>query len=244
MATPKTVMIVQARMTSTRLPGKVMLPVLGRPLLSFQIERLNRVTRCDQLCIAVTENPEDDKIVELCGREGVSVFRGSEDDVLSRYLGAAKMCHADVVVRATSDCPLIDPEICDQVIATFFDEGYDYVSNVSPRKFPRGMDTEVFSLDVLEKLSNMTTDAGEREHVTLGILHHPEDFSIGSVTSATDHSHYRWTVDTAEDFALIEKILSEIYPENPKFTMLDVIALLERHPKWSEINAGIRQKKV
>jgi spore coat polysaccharide biosynthesis protein SpsF len=240
-----TAIIVQARMTSTRLPGKVLKPVLGKPLLTYQIERLQRVTRADAIAIATTTNATDDPIVELSAALGVGCFKGSEQDVLSRYFGAAQATAADVVVRVTSDCPLIDPQIIDEVIGHYLThcDRYDYVSNSIQRTYPRGLDTEVFSVGVLEQAHREATAPPEREHVTPFIYNHPERYAIGHVTYPQDLSHHRWTVDTPEDFELIRRMLEELYPHKPDFSLQDCLTVIEQHPDWPAINAHVEQKK-
>ncbi|GAX88909.1 cytidylyltransferase domain-containing protein [Effusibacillus lacus] len=242
----KTAIIVQARMTSTRLPGKVLKTVLGKSLLEFQIERLRRVRLADQIIIATTTNETDQPIVDLCKRLQVSYWRGSEDDVLARYYEAAKEFKADLIVRVTSDCPLIDPEVIDRHIRYYQDHQseFDYVSNVHCRTYPRGMDTEVFSFRVLSEAYENAVDCSEREHVTPYLYRNPEFYRIGDLAYDSDQSHHRWTVDTPEDFELISRILETIYPTNPQFTLRDVLELLELHPEWSAINAHIEQKKA
>ncbi|NEO63206.1 MAG: NTP transferase domain-containing protein, partial [Moorea sp. SIO4G2] len=162
----KLVIIVQARMTSTRLPGKVLKQVLGKPLLDYQIERLRRVKLADEIVIATTINQTDEPIVELCNSISIPYFRGSEEDVLARYYGAAVEHQADVVVRVTSDCPLIDPQVIDQVIQFYLDHQgeYDYVSNSLQRTYPRGMDTEVFSFAALDEAFHEASAQPDREH--------------------------------------------------------------------------------
>ena len=238
------IVIVQARMGSTRLPGKVLKHVLGRPLLHYLFERLRRITKAQNAVIATTKDPKDDPIVDFCNHEGISYFRGSEEDVLDRYLQAARFFSADVIVRVTSDCPLIDPELIDQVIEFFLNHQYDYVSNTQERKFPRGMDVEIFSFKSLEDAANQVTLQEEREHVTLHLYRHPERYSIGKFPWDKDDSQYRLTVDTPEDFELISKILAALYPNNPQFNLKDILHLLQQHPEWAEINAHIKQKNV
>ncbi len=242
----KTVIIDQARMTSTRLPGKVMKEVRGKPLLEYHIERLLRVRLADELVIATTTNDTDQPIIELCERLGVAYYRGSEEDVLSRYYEAATQFGADVVVRVTSDCPLIDPGVMDKVIGLYINnlDKYDYVSNTLERTYPRGLDTEVFSITALEKTHREAREQSEREHVTLFIYRRPEHFQLANCGSDIDYSQHRWTVDTPEDFELIKLILQELYPVNNRFTWLDVLNLLNEHPEWVEINAMIKQKEV
>lgn len=236
--------IVQARMTSTRLPGKVLKPVLGKPLLAYQIERLKRVKAADRIVIATTENDADAPIVGLCQALEVDYFRGSEQDVLSRYYGAAQAAQADVVVRVTSDCPLIDPAIIDEVIQVYVAQcdRYDYVSNALKRTYPRGMDTEVLPTWALEQAYQEATELPEREHVTPFIYNHPERYSLGHVTYPKDLSHHRWTVDTPEDFELIKHMLEALYPFSPNFNFQDCLRVIERHTDWSTINSHVEQK--
>lgn len=242
-----TAIIVQARMGSTRLPGKIMKKVLGKPLLEYQLERLLRVKQADQVVIATTDHGEEQPIIDLCQRLGVPYFRGPEQDVLARYYGAATQYGADVVVRITSDCPLIDPAVVDKVIGFYLahQAEYDYVSNTfSNRTYPRGMDTEVFSYQALKEAYEEATDEAEREHVTIFIKRHPERYRIKTLPYEKDYSHYRWTVDTPEDFKLIEKMLTAIYPVNPHFTLEDCLTLLAENPDWVKINEHIKQKPV
>jgi spore coat polysaccharide biosynthesis protein SpsF len=241
----KTAIIVQARMTSTRLPGKVLKEVLGKPLLEYQIERLKRVQLANHLIIATTTNKTDDPIVNLCDRLSTHYFRGSEEDVLSRYYYAAKESKADTVVRVTSDCPLIDPAVIDRVIEFYLTNypNYDYVSNCIERTYPRGMDTEVFSFQALQEAFWEATAKPDREHVTPFIHRQPERHSLGYVKYHQDQSKHRWTVDTLQDFELIQLILSNIYPLNPEYTMEDCLNLLSNHPDWININKHVKQKQ-
>lgn len=242
----RVVLIDQARMTSTRLPGKVLKPVHGKPLLAYQLERLRRACRVDECVVATTVNAADDPIVALCRELGVSVFRGDEFDVLDRYYQAAKQFEADVVVRVTSDCPVIDPAIVDRVIGVYAESGgkLDYVSNTRERTFPRGMDTEVFSMRALEEAWREARLPYEREHVTPFLYLHPERYAIGSVVSGRDLGGHRWTVDTPEDFDLIERLVSTLYPGKPEFGLDDILPLFESHPDWLEINQHIKQKEL
>lgn len=240
----RTVIINQARMTSTRLPGKVLKEVMGKPLLEYQIERLKKVKQADDLVIATTINESDQPIIELCKKLNINYYRGSEEDVLSRYYEAAKQYQADVIVRVTSDCPLIDPAVVDEVINNFRKSTgkYDYVSNTLERTYPRGMDTEVFSIEALKEAYDKAVLTPEREHVTLYIYSHPEKFRLFSVKYKKDESSHRWTVDTEEDFILIKAILEELYPQKPDFTMEDCLELMVKRPELIKINQHVQQK--
>ena len=241
----KIVAIVQARMGSTRLPGKVMKPLLGEPMLARLLERLARCAKLDDIVVATTDDGSEQPIVELVDALDVHVFCGSEDDVLGRYHGAAQRCGADVVVRITSDCPLIAPEIVDKCVEDFLASGgeVDYASNVFTRTYPRGLDTEVFSVGALETAFNEATTPPDREHVTPFVWRQPQRFRLLDVVATEDHSDLRWTVDTPEDFELVNKIYGALYPTNPAFSYRDVLRLLGEHPEWSDLNRHVEQKK-
>lgn len=236
---------VQARMQSTRLPGKVMMPVLNKPLLEFLIERLEQVKEADTFAILTSTKAADDVIASYCERRGVTCFRGSEEDVLTRYYQAAKERQPDAIARVTADCPLIDPEIIDKVLKEYQESfpAYDYVSNSLVRSFPRGLDIEVFSFNALKKAFEEAEDPAEREHVTLYMYRNPDKFRIKNVSLDKDLSSHRWTVDTPEDFTLIRNILENLYPVNPKFRLDDILNLFKLHPQWKEINAHIQQRQ-
>jgi spore coat polysaccharide biosynthesis protein SpsF len=240
----KPVIIVQARMTSTRLPGKVMLPVLGTPLLEYQIRRLQRVKAAEVICIACTTNEVDRPIVELGKKLGVVIYRGPELDVLARYYEAARMLGAEHVIRVTSDCPVIDPDETGRVIEFYLAriDRLDYASNALVRTYPRGMDTEIFSFRALSSAYLDATEDFEREHVTPFIYRHPERFRVENFFFELDKGNYRLTVDTQEDFELISRVISALYPSNNEFSIHDVFKLLARHPEWLEINGHVRQK--
>ena len=237
-----TLIIVQARMSSTRLPGKVLLPLAGEPMLTRLIERLRRVQRADGIVVATTTNASDDPIAALCAQLGVPCHRGSEHDVLSRSADAARLHGADVVVRITSDCPLIDPALIDQVIAVYEEGESDYVSNMLPPTWPYGMAVEVFSAAALAQAHAEATQAAEREHVTPFIYWHPERYRLRNVASPVDLSQHRWTVDTPEDYALVSRLFHHLMPTHPHFTQADVLALLEQHPDWIALNQHVQQK--
>lgn len=241
----KVVIIVQARMTSTRLPGKILKEVAGKPLLEYQVERLKRVHLADDLVIATTINNTDNPVVALCEKLQVNFFRGSESDVLARYHGAAVQHNADAIVRVTSDCPLIDPAIIDKVIQTYREnhELYDYVSNTLERTYPRGMDTEVFSRKALDTAYKQAVVPCDREHVTPFIIAN-NSTKRKNISHYEDQSRHRWTVDTYEDFELIKNILEKMYPAQQKFTMQDVLNCLQEYSAWVLINAHVEQKHV
>lgn len=242
----KTVVIAQARMTSTRLPGKVLKTVLGKPLLAYFIERLQRVSLANQIVIATTINATDEPIVDLCRNLSVAFTRGSEQDVLSRYYDAAVVTGADIIVRVTSDCPLIDPALVDEAIRYFNtnSDRFDYVSNSLAETYPRGMDVEVFSAHLLREAQFEANLTPEREHVTPFFYTHPERYRIGEIHAPQNLSHHRWTVDTPEDLELIKRLIKTLYPLKPDFNLADILETLAVHPDWPLINTDIRQKKL
>jgi spore coat polysaccharide biosynthesis protein SpsF len=238
-----TVAIVQARMTSTRLPGKVLRPIMGRPMLSYQLERVGRARKLDQIVVATTTNAEDDPIVAFCTASGVAVARGSEADVLSRYSAAAQAFDAGIVVRLTSDCPLIDPDLIDLAVGQFKQAKgtCDYLSNMLEPTYPYGMAVEVMSASALRAAAAEADSPAEREHVTPFMYWRPERFRLQSLTMKPDLSHHRWTVDTPEDFELVSRVLEALYPARPEFHQQDVLDLLGRHPDWVKINSHVEQ---
>lgn len=233
----KILAVLQARMSSTRLPGKVMRPILGQPMLLRQIERIRRARTLSHLVVATSDSPMDDPLADACRAANADVYRGSLDDVLDRFVGATKRYAPDHVVRLTGDCPLSDPAVIDRVVAHHLACGADYTCNVSPPTFPDGLDVEVMKVSALIAAHEQDTSAAEREHVTLFIWRHPERFSIANVTNPDgDLSHLRWTVDEPADLELIEAIYGALYPSNPSFTTADIVAWLERNPHWRDHN--------
>lgn len=242
---PRVVLIIQARMGSTRLPGKVIKPILGQPMLIRQIERLRRCQNVDQQVVATTNDRADDTLASLVTPvPDVDVFRGSTDDVLDRYFGAATSTGADLVVRVTSDCPLIEPSVVDRCIETMLTHfgKVAYVSNCCQRTYPRGLDTEVIDYPALATAHQHAADAAEREHVTPFIWRRPTRFRLMDVLDAEDNSHLRWTVDTPADLELVERIYEELYPNNPSFDYRDVLDLVAGQPELQNINSHIEQK--
>ncbi len=245
----KVLSTIQARMTSSRLPGKSMAPILGKPMLELLIERLKRAKTVDQIAVATTDHPSDDVIEELTVRLGVGCFRGSMNDVLDRVLKTARKYEGELLVQITGDCPLIDPDIVDQCVHSYFEwEGkYDYVSNYVERTFPRGMDTQVYPVRILEELMEKTQDPADHEHVSLYIYEHPNEYRLGHVYAqdkVCQRTDLRLTVDTPEDFLLIKTIYERLYPQNPSFTLRDVIDLMNANPELQKINAEIQQKSA
>lgn len=241
----KRVFIIQARMTSTRLPGKILLDLDGEPMLKRQLDRLKLCRTADEIIIACTTNDADDAIVALCAREGVRVFRGSERDVLSRYLGAARETDAAAVVRVTSDCPLICPEVCDSVVEALAASGADYASNTLKRTYPRGLDCEAFTREALEKAAAEADSGPSREHVTWRL--HTEDpgsYRLHSVEDAENHSNLRWTVDEPADLEAARRLWTGLRLSERPLGYRDILPYCLAHPEISALNAAVEQKKV
>ncbi len=238
----KTVAIIQARMGSTRLPGKVLADVCGQTMLSRVVDRVNKANGVDGVVVAVPDTLIDRHVVHFCDQQEISVVVGPEHDVLSRYVKAADHTAARRIVRITADCPLIDPEVIDETISVLdHNPNYDYGCNFWPtRHFPRGLDIEVLTIETLRRIDRMVTAARHREHVTLGIYEQPDLFQIGFKGAASNHSHLRWTVDTAEDLDLVNQIYRHF--EGREFRWLDVIEAYDRFPHWLSINQHIVQK--
>lgn len=239
----KVVAIIQARMGSTRLQGKVLKDLEGETVLARVVNRLRRARLVDEVQVATTDRAADDAIVTECRSLSVLVSRGDQDDVLDRYFRAAQLAKADVVVRITSDCPLIDPEITDKTIAAFLEARPDYASNAMVRTYPRGLDTEVMTAAALGRAWQKARKPYEREHVTPYLYEHPADFKLLAVTGDADYSAHRWTVDTPEDLALVQVIYARL-KSSPKFLWHDVLDLLDREPGLVELNRSVRQKAV
>jgi len=237
---PRIVLFVQARMGSTRLPGKVLKTVLGKELLRWQVDRLRKAKTADEVVVITTTMPEDDPIAELCATHGIPVFRGSELDLLDRHYQAAKQFHADFVVKIPSDCPLSDPDLVDEVLNLWISnqDAYDYVSNYHPPTFPDGMDVEGCPFSVLETAWKEAKNPHEREHTFPFIWDQPERFRIGNVENPRGNMFmtHRWTLDYPEDYEFLKRVLEGL-AEKPDFTMDDVLAFLAAHPDIAAINA-------
>lgn len=229
--------IIQARFSSTRLPGKVLLPLLGEPMLLRQVERVRRARSIDQLVVATSTDRSDDAVAAACASHSISCGRGSLDDVLDRFRHVAKGYPANYVVRLTGDCPLSDPTIIDSVIAFTVGGNYDYGSNTLQPTFPDGLDVEVFRAEALATAGRDARLPSEREHVT-PFLYKSGRFRIGNFANDVDLSGHRWTVDEPADFELVTSIFEALYPSKRDFGWHDVLGLLERMPELAKRNAG------
>lgn len=239
--------ILQARMGSQRLPGKVLRPIAGRPMLEWCLLRLGDSKRCGRVIIATTTAPPDDAIVPLCEQFETPHFRGSEDDVLSRYYEAARYFRIDPVIRVTSDCPLIDPHVLDALINAFAAAKVDYMSNtLNERTFPLGLDAEIFSFAALEQAYQSATKPYEREHVTPYLYQHPQQFRLAGYKNSINLSHFRVTVDTQEDLRLADAIYAHFIARGVghRFSLDELIEFLSTRPELVEINRHVRQKQL
>ncbi|MBL4759709.1 MAG: glycosyltransferase family protein [Mariprofundaceae bacterium] len=240
----KIVAIIEARMTSTRLPGKVLLPICSKPILELLIERVRKIPQIDEIVVATTWNNSDDPIHALTRKLSIACYRGSEADVLGRVLGAAKTFEADYIVEITADCPLLDPSTSERCIDEFFSLNMDY-GVVSGEEFPSGMEIQIFSTEVLSEVDRQFSDNhSAREHVSLPIYSQPERYKIFQMKAQESEksSGLRFDLDTPEDLELIKIIFETLYPRNPDFRLLDVLNLLDSKPELKLINAEIKQK--
>jgi spore coat polysaccharide biosynthesis protein SpsF len=222
--------ILQARTTSTRLPGKVLKPLLGVPMILRQLERVRRSERLDDIVLATSVDPSDDQLAQAVMDEGYQVRRGPLDDVLARFLAIVDELRPEVVVRLTGDNPLVDPGVIDTVLGAHLAWGSDYTSNSQERTYPYGLDVECVRAAALQELEKFSLTPAEREHVTLGVYSRPTSFSVSSVTQASDQSELRWSVDYPEDFNFVEAVYSELYEQKPTFDKSDILALLDSRP--------------
>jgi spore coat polysaccharide biosynthesis protein SpsF len=229
--------IIQARMGSTRLPGKVMADIAGEPMLQRVVERVDRATKLNGIVVATSCSLEDNPIEELCQKLATNCVRGSEHDVLDRYYQAALQHQVDCIVRLTADCPLADPQVIDRVIGAYIPGEHDYVSNIDPPTFPDGLDTEVFSFSTLERAWRNATLRSQREHVTLYIRNHPELFRLANVANECDLSDLRWVVDEARDLEFVREVYRKL--GNGAFFTEDVLRLLREEPNLKAINSNI-----
>jgi len=237
--------VVQARTSSTRLPGKILKDLGGQPLLLRMMERLRRVRTPARCVVAMTTDPDDDVIESLCARHGVERYRGHPTDLLDRHYRAARAFGASTVAKIPSDCPLIDPAVVDRVLARFERGDCDYASNLHPASYPDGNDVEVMGIDALEAAWREAVLPMEREHTTPFIWERPERFRLANVDWQDDRGvampdrsmSHRWTIDYREDYDFIRSVFEELYPSNPGFGLGDILALLDRRPELWAINA-------
>jgi len=238
----KIVAIVQARMGSKRLPGKVLQRIMGETLLGHIIDRISKSKFINgNIILATTSNPSDQIIVDFANEKHLDCFAGSEDDVLDRFYQAAKLADADIIVRITADDPFKDPEIMDEIIKIMIDGDFDYVSNTIEPTYPEGLDIEVFSFDSLEKAWKEAKKSSEREHVTPYIWNHPAIFNLYNVKNKEDLSSMRWTVDTDKDFEFARAVYERLYVPGKIFLMNDILTILKNEPDLQKINAGIER---
>lgn len=240
----RSIAVVQARMGSSRLPGKVLRSLNGKPMVIRVIERVARAELVEAVVAAIPMGSADDELNDTLRKHHVSVVRGPSEDVLARYRLAAEDSAADVVLRVTGDCPLISPAVCDRVLEELFRDGpCDYASNTIERTYPRGLDAEAIARNALDRAAREATQPWEREHVTPYIWQHPDRFVTRSVVALVNHSDIRLTVDTDEDFQVVSEVYRELDGRQP-FDLPDVLALIERRPELLEINRRIVQKQV
>jgi spore coat polysaccharide biosynthesis protein SpsF (cytidylyltransferase family) len=235
------VAILQARATSSRLPLKVLQPILGRPMLLHQLDRVRRARTLDALIVATSTDPSDDPIDAMCRSEGVSCFRGSLNDVLDRFYQAALPHRARAIARLTGDCPLIDPVLIDRVVDFFHAEGFDLAATADT--YPDGLDVEVVRFDTLAHAWQHATAPSDREHVTLFVRRQPERFRVGLYPSEIDLSNLRLTVDEPQDLELVKRIYEALYPRNATFTTDDILYLLKTQPELLTLNRRIRRNE-
>lgn len=241
----KIVATIEARMTSSRLPGKVLMEALGKPMLYHLVRRLRAVPSINEIVLATTTNATDDVLIEFAKREGIRAFRGSELDVMGRVVGAGEMAEADVLVEITADCPIIDPDVVEQTIRMFLNNKAAYVANNHIRTYADGMDTQVFRLETLQKSAAMTNHPLDREHVSLHIRNHPELFPhIYLIAPPSLHApELGLTLDEPSDYELIRRIIEHFGDSNPLFGCREVLRLLEAKPELVAINRHVRRKR-
>lgn len=242
----KIVATIEARMTSSRLPGKVLMPIGGKPALEQLVERLKKSKYLDEIVVATTINDADQPIVDLALKLGVSYFQGSEVDVLGRVLGAANSAKAEIIVEITGDCPFVDWRLVDRGIEEFFASPVDYASNTVEDTFPNGFDVQVFPVAVLAEVAGLTQDPIDRTHVSYYIYTHPEKYRIHNWTASPEcfGPELRVTLDEEADYAALKMIFEKLAPQNPDFSAVDVVKLLRDNPEIIQINKNVRQKDV
>lgn len=238
--------ILQARMGSQRLPGKVLRLVADKPMLEWCLLRLEQSRHCRRVIVATSTVQADDAIEGFCRKRNTPCFRGSEDDVLLRYYEAGQKFQADPVIRVTADCPLVDAGVLDRMLAAFAENDADYLSNTVERTFPQGLDLEIFTAAALVRAQEEAVQRYEREHVTPFLYQHPELFTLVSFKNETDYSHLRVTVDTVEDWQVADNIYSHFkhIGRDHLFSLEELLRLHATHPELFAPNREVRQKKL
>jgi len=243
----RTVAIIQGRMSSSRLPGKILLEIAGEPMLMWVVKRARRIHAVDEVIFATTVDPSDDPVEAYCCQEGVPCFRGSLPDVLDRFYQAARVYRADSIVRITADCPLLDPGLVDETVALFRRSGADFAANRLPppykRTYPIGLDCEVCSFAALERAWNEATELHDREHVMPYLYEMKDRFKVVVLDSLQDYGSLRWTVDTPQDLELVRQVYARL-AGRVDFTWLDVLAVFEREPELAKINAQVEHRSM
>jgi len=235
---------IEARMTSSRLPGKVLLPADGKPMLAHLVSRLRQVPSINNIILATTTNQADDPLQAFSRQVGILCHRGSEDDVMGRVIGAAEQAKADIIVEITGDCPIIDPRLVEQAIRIFTNNKCEYAGNAHVRSYPDGMDVQVFWLETLKRSSSMTSAPLDREHVTLHIRQHPELFSHLHIVAPPDE---HWpdlglTLDEESDYKVLKHLIEHFGPDNPHFSCREVVSYLRKRPEIASINRQVTRK--
>jgi len=228
--------ILQARMSSRRLPGKVLMDLHGSPMIMRQIRRIQQSQQINKLVVATSSEASDQPLIDVCTANNVSWFAGDLHDVLKRFYDCATQFKPEQVVRLTADCPLADPVIIDEVIEHHLERGNDYTTNAFPHTFPDGLDVEVIRFSALEQTHKQAVSAYDREHVTTYIRDHSERFTISSVCCEADLSRQRWTVDYPEDLMLIRRVFEQLLPQGEHFGYQQVLALLANEPELVKLN--------
>ncbi len=240
-----TVALVQARMSSSRLPGKVLKNINGKPMIAWVVERTLQAKSVDYVAVATTTDPADDAIENWCRESKTACYRGSMFDVLDRFYKAAKLYAADIIVRVTADCPVIDPQVIDETVAAYHSHEADFAANRLPppwgRTYPIGLDTEVCRFSALERAWKEAKKAHEREHVMPFLYDVPDRFKVYQLNTSPDFGTLRWTVDTPEDLEFIRAVFEHL-PDTESFTWLDVLAVTKQHPELNAINSDIKHK--
>lgn len=244
----KIVATIEARMASSRLPGKILLPLAGEPALLRMVERVRRSSRLNTVVVATTVDATDDPVADLCGKAGIPFYRGSRDDVLSRVLKTAESAQADLIVELTGDCPLIDPVLIDAMIGFYLAGDFEYVYNRLHPGYPDGLDVQVFSMDALARIDILARDPVDRTHVSSYFYREPGRYRVGGPKLAESDEEY-WpelaiTLDEEGDYRLLARIFAELYPALPEFRTRDVLRLLRANPDWLALNKNVRRKEL